>query len=177
MVPDLIVGDGRLRLRDAPDAAYDLIVVDAFSSDAVPVHLLTREALLLYDRKLRAGGAMLFNVSNRYIDLAPMLGATARPLGLVAYDRDDDTEDLSIGLFPSQWVLVGRPGALTTPTAQWTAVDVHPGDRDWTDDYSNVLAVVRPVRLARDLLHAAWRRVLSTTGGTEAAGVPVTRPQ
>jgi SAM-dependent methyltransferase len=177
VVPDLIVGDGRLRLRDAPDAAYDLIVVDAFSSDAIPVHLLTREALLLYDRKLRPGGAMLFNVSNRYIDLAPMLGATARPLGLVAYDRDDATENPSIGLFPSQWVLVGRSDALTAPTAQWTTVDVHPGDRDWTDDYSNVLAVLRPVRLARDLLNAAWRRVSGTAGGAAAAGGSATRPR
>ena len=71
VAPALVIGDGRLRLREAPDASYDLIVVDAFASDSIPVHLLTREAMRLYERKLRAGGAVLFNVSNRYIDLAP----------------------------------------------------------------------------------------------------------
>lgn len=158
VTPELIIGDGRLRLRDAPDASYDLIVVDAFASDAIPVHLLTREVMHLYERKLRAGGAVLFNVSNRYIDLPPMLGATAAPLGLVAFERGDPTDDLSVGLFPSRWVLVGRPDALTAPTPQWTAVEVHQTDRGWTDDYSNVLAVLRPVRLVRQVMAEAWDR-------------------
>ena len=84
VAPALVIGDGRLRLRDALDGSYDLIVVDAFASDSVPVHLLTREVMQLYARKLRMGGVTLFNVSNRYVDLAPVLGATASPLGLVA---------------------------------------------------------------------------------------------
>ncbi len=125
----LALGRGRRRARARssatagcacarpPDASYDLIVVDAFASDAIPVHLLTREALQLYDRKLRAGGAVLFNVSNRYIDLPPMLGATARPLGLAAFDRGDETDDLSVGLFPSRWVSMGRSGHAHAPHA------------------------------------------------------------
>ncbi|MEP7116824.1 MAG: fused MFS/spermidine synthase [Acidobacteriota bacterium] len=152
VTPHLIIGDGRLRLREAADAAYDLIVVDAFASDAIPAHLLTSQALQLYARKLRPGGAVLFNVSNRYVDLSPVLGATASPLGLAAYERGDPTNDLSAGLFPSRWVLVGPVATLAPPTRDWTPVEVHWTDHGWTDDYSNVLAVLRPVRLVRQVI-------------------------
>ena len=76
-----MVGDGRLRLKEAPDGAYDLIVLDAFSSDAVPVHLLTQEAFDLYARKLSPGGAIMVHVSNRYLDLEPVVAASADHLG------------------------------------------------------------------------------------------------
>ena len=76
-----VVGDGRLRLEEAPDAAYDLIVLDAFSSDAVPVHLLTQEAFDLYASKLSPGGAIMVHVSNRYLDLEPVVAASADHLG------------------------------------------------------------------------------------------------
>lgn len=153
--PTLVLGDGRLRLREAPDQSYDLLVVDAFASDAIPVHLLTREVLQLYARKLRPGGAVLFNVSNRYVDLSPVLGATAAPLGLAAFERGDPTDDLSVGLFPSRWVLVGPRDTLTPPTDGWSPAEVLPTDRGWTDDFSNVVAVLRPVRLLREVVAAA----------------------
>ena len=79
----MVVGDARLRLRDAPDGGYGLIVLDAFSSDAIPMHLLTREALRLYRDKLADGGLIAFHISNRYLDLAPVLGALARDAGLI----------------------------------------------------------------------------------------------
>ena len=156
VAPTLVIGDGRLRLREAPDAGYDLIVVDAFASDSIPLHLLTREVMALYTQKLRAGGAVLFNISNRYLDLAPVIGATALPLGLVAYERSDDTHDLAAGVFPSTWVLVGNNATLTAPTPKWNVVKVLENDRGWTDDYSNVFAVLQPVRLVRELIAAAW---------------------
>ncbi len=149
--PRLIIGDGRLRLRDEEDDHFDLIVVDAFASDSIPVHLLTREVMELYRRKLRAGGAVLFNVSNRYLDLSPVIGATARTLELAAFERGDPTHDMTIGLFPSRWVLVGDR-ATAPPTPDWSAVEFLNSD-GWTDDYSNVFAVLRPVRLVRELLH------------------------
>ena len=87
----MVVGDARLRLRDAPDGGYGLIVLDAFSSDAIPMHLLTREALRLYRDKLADGGLIAFHISNRYLDLAPVLGALARDAGLVDRVRRDAT--------------------------------------------------------------------------------------
>src|SRR6185503_15055802 len=74
---DIVLGDARLSLAKAPDGEYDLIVLDAFTSDAIPAHLLTREALALYMRKLRPSGAVAFHISNRYVDLRPVLIALA----------------------------------------------------------------------------------------------------
>ncbi len=156
VAPTLVIGDGRLRLREAADASYDLIVVDAFASDSIPMHLLTREVMALYTQKLRDGGAVLFNISNRYLDLTPVIGATALPLGLVAYERADETHDLTVGIFPSTWVLVGDQATLKAPTPNWNIVKVLENDRGWTDDYSNVFAVLLPVRLVRELIAAAW---------------------
>jgi hypothetical protein len=152
VTPALVIGDGRLRMREMPDAAFDLIVVDAFSSDAVPVHLLTREAQALFSRKLRPGGAMLFHVSNRYIELATVVAATARQLDLVAWQRYDGTDDVTLGVFPSTWVLVGPPPSTQAPTAEWTIVEASASDRAWSDDYSNVFTELRPVRLLREIV-------------------------
>ncbi len=149
VTPVLLIGDGRSRLREAPDQSYDLIVVDAFASDSIPVHLLTREAMQLYVSKLREGGTLLFHISNRYIDLAPVLGATASSLGLVAHERSDEADDPVAGLAASRWVQIGDRKTLVRPTLQWGAVDVLPADRPWTDDYSSLLGVLRPVRRLR----------------------------
>ena len=88
---DIILGDARQRLRGAPDGAYQLIVLDAFSSDALPVHLLSREAIRLYRAKLAPGGLLLFNLTNRYLDLDPVIGRQAerRRLGLPDLLRPD----------------------------------------------------------------------------------------
>ena len=153
--PTLVIGDGRLRLAEAPDGAYDAILLDAFASDAIPVHLLTREAMGMYMRKLRPGGVVVFNVSNRYIDMPPLLAATAATLHLVTFSASDSTEDLDEGLLPSTWVLVGGPATRPPPSAHWTVVTPESGDRAWTDDFSNVLAVLRPVRAVRELLGVA----------------------
>jgi hypothetical protein len=152
--PVLVLGDGRLRLRTAADASYDLIIADAFASDSVPLHLLTREALSLYHRKLRDGGAIVFNISNRYLDLAPAIAATASHLGLVAYEAADETEDQANGLFPSRWLLVGAPATLSPPAPRWQLVHTDPTDQGWTDDHSNVIAVLRPFLAARALISA-----------------------
>ena len=106
---DVILGDARQRLRDAPDGAYQLIVLDAFSSDALPVHLLSREAIRLYRTKLAAGGLLVFNLSNRYLDLDPVIGRQAEDAGLVCrvcYDLDVSDEEKRAGKQPSIWAVL-----------------------------------------------------------------------
>src|SRR5262249_47668474 len=91
---EVLVGDARLRLREAADASYDLLVLDAFSSDSVPTHLLNRQALDLYLAKLKPDGILAFNVTNRYLDLKPVLadlaGAMQPPLACYAFDDTPD---------------------------------------------------------------------------------------
>jgi spermidine synthase len=86
---NVILGDARLSLANAKDDLYDLIVLDAFSSDAIPTHLLTREALKLYLAKLSESGAMVFHISNKYLDLKPILGNLANDMNLVCLVQDD----------------------------------------------------------------------------------------
>ena len=88
---DVVLGDARLRLADAPDGSLDLIVLDAFSSDAIPVHLLTREALTLYLSKRAPAGVIAYHISTRHLDLEPILGALASERGLIARIRRDVT--------------------------------------------------------------------------------------
>ena len=144
--PTLVIGDGRLRLREAVDGTFDLIVLDAFASDSVPAHLLTCEAVDLYRRKLRPGGAVLLNVSNRYVDLAPVLAAVARQSGLNAWSRLHSYEDPMVGAFASRWVLLDDLATPTPPTTEWSRMDPDPSVQAWTDDHTNILAVVRPLR-------------------------------
>ena len=82
---EIVLGDARLRLREAPDRAFRLIVLDAFSSDSLPVHLLSREAIQLYRSKLSPGGVLVFNLSNRYLDLDPVIGRQAADAGLACW--------------------------------------------------------------------------------------------
>ena len=146
---NIVLGDGRLTIANAPDHSYDLIVLDAFGSDAIPVHLLTREAIQLYVSKLRPGGVLLFNISNKYVNLAPILAGEARSLSLVSYERADTlvTEDqAAAGKFPSDWVVMsGAPDALgDIPTRPgWHPLKPDPGFPVWTDDFSDVLSVTR----------------------------------
>ncbi len=85
----IVLGDARLKLRDAPDGRYGLIVLDAFSGDSIPMHLMTREALALYLRKLAPGGLIAFHISNLYFNLAPMVGNLAQDAHLTAYIGND----------------------------------------------------------------------------------------
>lgn len=145
---DVVIGDGRLEVGKAEDASYGLLVLDAFSSDAIPTHLLTREALELYLSKLRPRGLMAFHISNRYVDLKPVLANLAFSLGLtmrVRYDDDVTDEMRSIGILRSHWVVLAREplhlGALLRHRS-WKATEPRPKQRLWTDDYSNVLELM-----------------------------------
>ena len=145
----IVLGDARLKLRTAPDARYDLIVIDAFSGDMIPMHLVTREALALYLRKLAPGGMIAFHITNLYLNLGPTLGSLANDAGLVCVTEDDNgvpQAQFDAGKLASHWVAMARSradlGALATDP-RWTPMPVPPGTKVWTDDYSNLLRVIK----------------------------------
>ena len=142
-------GDARLRLADAPDHRYGMLVLDAFSSDAIPVHLLTREALRLYRRKTAPDGWLVFHVSSRHLDLTPVLAGLTQEAGLVGYARDDlmlSPAERGLGKDASRWVVVARDrrdlGALAQG-GEWRRLMADPEARVWTDDFSDLWSVVR----------------------------------
>ncbi|MBL8793409.1 MAG: fused MFS/spermidine synthase [Planctomycetia bacterium] len=148
---DVLLGDARLRLREAAPHGYGLIVQDAFSSDSVPAHLMSREALQLYLSKLAPEGILVFNISNRYLDLKPVLANLAADADppLVCYSRDDVTitqEELDLGKTGSMWVVMARKPEYLGPIPndeRWKKLEGQPGARVWTDDYSNLLSVLK----------------------------------
>jgi SAM-dependent methyltransferase len=155
--PDIVLGDARLSLAAQPAASFDMIILDAFTSDAIPIHLMTRDAVRLYLDRLRPDGLLVFHISNRYLALAPVLGDIAGSLGLSARRWSDDdaqssgAESTGEGDVPadaasqkdaSEWVVLARAEPDLAPIAddeRWEALDPTPGDAVWTDDYSNLL--------------------------------------
>jgi len=153
----MAVGDGRLSLSRMQGRNFDLLVLDAFSSDAIPLHLLTREAFAVYLERLRSDGLLMVHISNRYVDLKPVLAALAADAGLNgAVLRHAVGKDIIKSGFnaSSEWVALARsPAALArfldrdrTPTSQsvarWQPLEKWRGRKVWTDDYSNVLGVL-----------------------------------
>jgi hypothetical protein len=142
----VVTGDARLMLVQQPDTAFDALVLDAFSSDAIPVHLMTVEAMQLYFRKLAPGGILAVHVSNRYLDLAPVVAATAGRTDFVSilqfHVPDEAARRISGEMALSRWVLVARRMSDFGPLAsdhRWVRLDPDSGTV-WTDDYSNVLS-------------------------------------
>ncbi len=145
-----ILGDARLQLRNAPDGHYGLIVLDAFSSDAIPTHLLTKESLALYLSKLASGGRLLFHISNKYLDLRPVIAGLAQHYDLsgyaVIYDSAAQRADGGSGLDPSSWVAIARDGKELSSlivNPRWQRLEANPKVKIWTDDYSNVLSALK----------------------------------
>ncbi|HEY7669402.1 MAG TPA: fused MFS/spermidine synthase [Hyphomicrobium sp.] len=140
--PDIVLGDARLRLAKEPDKSFDLLVIDAFTSDAVPVHLMTAEALQLYAQKLTDDGVAVLHISNRYLDLNAVLGATlplAPPLKglIVSDDKADDSYAENDSLIA---VFAKNEHALAPFRALEGAQDFHAGGlKPWTDDASDIL--------------------------------------
>lgn len=138
----MIIGDARLKLRDAAPGQYGLIIMDAFSSDSVPAHLLTSEAMELYLSKLANDGLIAFHVSNRYLNLEPLLSGSARRANLSALIRIDQERNVP-GRYPSIWVVFARTdsplGGLMSDS-RWRRLD---GDVIWTDDFSNILSLLK----------------------------------
>ena len=145
---DVVLGDARLSLRDARPRGYGMIVADAFSSDSIPVHLLTREALALYRSKLRPDGLIAVNVSNRYLTLQPVLGKLAQDAGLACVTQEDrrSEDDGRRDTDASDWVVMaGRERTLraVAPGRKgWEACPAPDGTPVWTDDFSNIIGVI-----------------------------------
>jgi hypothetical protein len=141
---DVVLGDGRLSLeREAPEN-FDVLAVDAFSSESVPVHLLTREAVELYFRHLKPDGILAVNISNRFIDLEPLVDGQCRMLGKT--DRLVDSEDdESQDLFPAMWMLATSAANGFDKLILDGSTAIEPGRRIklWTDDYSNLFQLLR----------------------------------
>jgi dipeptide/tripeptide permease len=141
------VGDARIVLQGQTDLKYDILVIDAYSSDAIPVHLATAEAIQLYLDRLNEGGILVFHVSNRFYDLAQPLSVAAKALGLVGRYRVQGPDELkdAVGANPSMVVTLAR----TTEALGISATDPawgplpEPRIRLWTDDYANLLAALQ----------------------------------
>ncbi len=176
---ELVLGDARLKLEEHTDRRYGLLLVDAFSSDSIPIHLLTREALELYKNRLTEHGLLALHISNRYIDLEPVVGQLAKETGLIArVFRDDD--QTPPGKARSAWVVLAkteadlgdevmgveadsRYGAVAgglgydifdNPQRDffvfpWKKLHMLKNLRPWTDDYSDVLAVMQMKEIQR----------------------------
>ncbi len=140
------LGDGRLTLAREPARSFDVLVLDAFTSDAVPVHLLTREAVHLYLSRVRDGGVVAFHVSNRYLDLERVLADVAAAEGAVGLAQDHPGDRAAGGL-PSRWVVLARtPQDLADLRAdpRWVPLErLRSGHRPWTDDYSDLFGALR----------------------------------
>ena len=143
---DVVLGDGRLALAQAPDRHYDMLVLDAFSSDAIPTHLLTLEALSLYRSKLSEKGVLVLHLSNRYLDLEPVVGRLVRATGAAGLIRADvqRTAELEASGDPSVWAAVASErshlGALQDDP-KWRPLSVRDDVAVWTDDFSNIFSV------------------------------------
>ena len=148
----IVLGDARLTLARQPVSSLDMLAVDAFSSDAVPMHLLTREALGVYARALQPKGLLLMHISNRYLDLKPVLAAGARAGGwhtrMLRYSPQIE-EKLIEEAHPSVWVAMSRDPAtldrlvaLTDPNG-WETLQERPGFDGWSDDYSSIIPLLK----------------------------------
>jgi hypothetical protein len=145
----VVLGDARLSLRDAPAHGYGMMVLDAFSGDSIPTHLLTREALALYLTKLAPNGVLAFHISNRYLDLQGVLGNLARDASLTCLingDAEVSEDERREGKFASWWVVMARNAndleALRRKPG-WRVLQAEPGSRVWTDDFSNIVSILR----------------------------------
>jgi spermidine synthase len=139
----VVIGDARLSLTAAPQGEYDLLVLDAFSSDAIPMHLMTDEAFSLYLSRLAPGGVIAFHISNRRLQLGPLVGRQAEWHGLTALQETDLS--MAEGKTQSRWVVMARTredlGTLTQDT-RWAPPAGTAQAPLWTDDFSNILSVL-----------------------------------
>lgn len=141
----VVVGDARLKMLEAPDGAYDMIILDAFTSDAIPVHLLTREAMEMYLRKLTPDGLLVAHISNRYLALEPVLGNLAQTLGLVALKQFDFANGVPFKS-GADLVVMARQREALGPLAtdpRWTPVNKVQSVGTWSDDFSNVVRIIK----------------------------------
>ncbi|MDB5809504.1 MAG: hypothetical protein JWN94_1626 [Betaproteobacteria bacterium] len=141
---DISLGDARLSLEREPPHDFDVLVVDAFSSDSIPVHLITREAMAVYLKHVKNSGAIAFHVTNRFLKLAPVVKRIADDMGLYTALIIDEAEDTAFS--KTDWIIVTRDKTLVEADAiaqKSSAVDTIPGLRPWTDDFNNLYQILK----------------------------------
>ena len=142
---DVAVGDGRLLLQSRQNSEFDLIVIDAFNSDSIPAHLVSREAVRMYVSKLKPDGLLMFHVSNRYLDVEKLAASVLSAEGLPAWARHDEDEEVP-GKSGSHYVIAVRNvqdlGGMPN-SESWLRADQPVGVRPWTDEFSNMLNIIR----------------------------------
>lgn len=155
--PDVVVGDARIMLAEGKPRQFDVLAIDAFSSDSIPMHLLTREAIALYGRVLSPRGLLLIHVSNRFLDLEPLLDAAAKTGGWsvrVRHYRPGE-QDAGRHYSASNWVAMARDDAQLrrleklSADAPWQRPEHDPGLHPWTDDYGSILPLLKIWRNAQ----------------------------
>ena len=171
---EIILGDGRLTVKDKPNDYYDLILLDAFSSDNVPVHLLTIEAIKIYLSKLKPDGILVFNISNNYLDLEPVLADAAQELNLKSFARIGDAQKIE-GTELSTYIAHFFAILPEESTAQqvllenkWSAGMFRDNVRYWSDQYSNVVSVLGTVTA---------RKRFAVVRGAKEENAPNEQPQ
>jgi spermidine synthase len=141
-----VLGDGRLMLEREPDQQFDVLAMDAFSGDSLPTHLITVEAIRAYFRHMRPDGYLVFNITNHYLDLKPVMAAAAAELGKVALSyqitevaRDDICR-------PSHFAIIVDPKQaenLPELMRDFKRLEPRPGFKAWTDNYSNLFGILK----------------------------------
>jgi hypothetical protein len=147
----MVIGDARINLAKEASREYDALVLDAFSSDAVPMHLMTREAFATYGRVLAANGVLLVHISNRFLDLKPVVSSVAAAGGWQAIElHNRPKDDGGIAATPSEWIALSRDrhaiATLQARDARWAPLPAYPGFAVWTDDYSTILPLMKAFR-------------------------------
>jgi SAM-dependent methyltransferase len=144
---EVVLGDARLSMEAEPPQNYDLLALDAFSSDAIPVHLLTRESFALYERHLKTNGIIVLHISNRYLNLEPVVVNLAHEFGYHIAIIDDDNEDGDWWTFPSTWVVLSKNRSVveSDPIAK-VASTIRPPKHPvplWTDDFASLFQILK----------------------------------
>jgi hypothetical protein len=142
----VVIGDARVSLGRVPEHTYDLLVLDAFSSDSIPMHLMTREALSLYLSRLAPDGVLVMHISNRHLRLAPVVARLAASQGLVAVQQLESLgPGAPEGKSASHWIVMARNQAdvdVLVKDGRWSSLAASPSTPLWTDDFSNILSVL-----------------------------------
>jgi hypothetical protein len=142
---DIVLGDARLSMAREPSQRFDLLVVDAFAGDAVPVHLLTREAFDIYWRHLKPDAVLAVHVSNQYLNLSPIVALDARARSMPVWQVENDADD-SIEVYSATYVLVSRrAGFFENPLfkGRLESIDIPKGMRPWTDDFTSLWPILK----------------------------------
>lgn len=144
---EIVIGDGRLEIAKQQDKKYDAIVIDVFSSDNIPVHIMTADAIAMYMKKMKDNGVLVIHISNRYLDLEPVFTAIGQELKIPMYARATHKSipiaDTGINSFPAHFVVFthSQEAIAHLKNSGWTSGFMREGVRAWTDKYSNIISV------------------------------------